>query len=309
MRTFVHVARLGSISAAAARLNIAQPALSRQLHKLEQELGVALLLRHGRGVTLTQAGAVLLERADALIRQFEHLPHDITASTDAFTGHVVLGVPPAAGLLIAPPVFKLFRARWPDATLQIREGISSLLEEWLLDRRLDIAVLHNPPALDDVDIITVLHERMVLACPPSDEDGADRPICFRDIGAVPLILPAMPHSNRRLVERAAAQHGTRLHLSLEVDSVPLTKAMVRGGVGSTILTLAGVAEDLATGSLTVRPIHRPPLMSTIALGISRGAQPDWLLTALRGMVRDVIAEQVLSGAWPGARLVAAEPVP
>ena len=307
LRTFVQAARAGSISRASERLNIAQPALSRQVHKLEQELGLPLLVRHGRGVTLTQAGALLLERAEALIHQFDQIPHDLRTSEAAFTGPVVLGVPPAAGLLVAPAVYKVFRARWPNAALQIREGVSSLLEEWLLDRRLDIAVLHNPPPLDDIDITPVLHERMVLACPPSDVAGADRPISLSDIGAIKLILPSAPHSNRRLVERAAAQHGARLHLMLEVDSVPLTKALVQGGVGSTILTYASVAAERAAGTLTVRPIHRPPLMSVIALATPRDAQADWLRAELTGLVADVIGGLVASGAWQGARLVAAKP--
>ncbi|HEX3575903.1 MAG TPA: LysR family transcriptional regulator [Rhodopila sp.] len=305
LRTFVQIARLGSISRTAERLNIAQPALSRQLHKLEQELGVPLLVRHVRGVTLTQAGAVLLDRASVLLQQFDQLPQEIRTAEDSFAGHVVIGLPPAAGLLIAPAVFRLFRLRWPNATLQIREGISSLLEEWLLDRRLDIAVLHNSPPLEDIDIVPVLHERMVLACPPTE---ANRPIRFGDIGAVKLILPSLPHSNRRLVERAATQHGARLNVTLEVDSVPLTKAMVRDGVGCTILTYASVAKELAAGELTIRPIHRPPLMSVVSLGVPRTMPARWLRTELTELVHDVIAELVGTGAWAGARLVASRTV-
>ncbi len=265
---------------------------------------MALLVRHGRGVVLTQAGALLLERAEALLSQFERVSQDIRTSEDSFTGRVVLGVPPAAGLLIAPAVYKLFRVRWPGATLQIREGISSLLEEWLLDGRLDIAVLHNPPQLDDIEITPVLQERMVLVCPFSTAPGTDRPLRFGDIGAIPLILPSMPHSNRRLVERAAAQHGTRLNVLLEVDSVPLTKALVRGGIGSTILTYAGAARELTSGELSTRPIHRPPLLSSLALGTPRAMRPSWLVGELTGLVRDVIGDLVTSGVWPGARLAA-----
>lgn len=303
LRTFVHVAHAGSVSRAAAQLNIAQPALSRQLRKLEEELAATLLVRHGRGVALTQAGALLLRHAEALVRQFDQLRHEVQSSDAAFTGHVVLGVPPAAGLLVAPAVYREFRSRWPDATLQVREGVSSLLEEWLLDRRLDIAVLHNPPPLDEVDILPVLQECMVLACPPDAAPDAGRPVRFRDLGAVPLILPGLPHSNRRLVERAALQHGTRLHLLLEVDSVPLTKAMVQGGLGCTILTLAGVAQELAAGQLLARPIHRPPLMSTVCIASPRAQRPAWLVSELTGLVRDMIAGLVASGAWPGARLL------
>jgi LysR family transcriptional regulator, nitrogen assimilation regulatory protein len=313
LRAFVEIVRSGGISRAAARMHIAQPALSRQVQKLEEELGTPLLRRHGRGVTATAPGLLLLDRAETLLRQFDSLPNEIRRGEEATTGHVVLGVPPAAGLVIAPAAVKLFQARFPHATLQVREGISSLLEEWLLDRRLDVAVLHNPPAMEDVTIRTVLRERMVLACPPSTAPGADAPLRFPELSRIPLILPSLPHANRRLVERAAAQHRVRLHLALEVDSVALTKAMVRGGLGSTILTLAGVSRELRAGELGMRAIHRPPLHSVIAIGTLASGRPGALLRAAETIVREVIATAVANGEWPGARLVdhpvRAEPAP
>jgi LysR family transcriptional regulator, nitrogen assimilation regulatory protein len=294
--------RSGGISRAAARLHIAQPALSRQVQKLEEELGTTLLRRHGRGVTATAPGLLLLERSEFLLRQFDGLASEVRRGEQAVTGQVVLGVPPAAGLLIAPDAVKVFQQRFPQATLQLREGISTLLEEWLLDRRLDVAVLHNPPVLEDVMVQPVLRERMVLACPPGTE-GCEGPLRFAELGAVQLILPSLPHANRRLVERAAAQHRVRLHLALEVDSVALTKAMVRGGLGSTILTLAGVARELEAGELAVRAIQQPPLHSVVAIGTLRTDRPSALAEAAAGIVREVIAAAVASGAWPGARLV------
>ncbi len=302
MRSFVQVVRSGSISRAAARLNIAQPALSRQVQKLEEEVGLPLVQRHGRGVTATAAGNVLLDRAEALLRQFDKLEEAVRHPEQSVTGHVVLGVPPAAGLLIAPEAVKLFRQRYPNASLQIREGISSLLEEWLLDRRVDVAVLHNPPELDGIAIAPVLRERMVLAGAPSADPAAGLPIRLAELGSVPLILPSLPHANRRLVEQAAAQHRIRLHLALEVDSVPLTKAMVRGGLGFTILTLAGVSRELATGELTARPIHRPPLNSVIGIGHQRSGRTS-LVSGVAAVTREVIAALVGNGTWPGARLL------
>ncbi len=302
MRSFVQVVRSGSISRAAAQLNIAQPALSRQVQKLEEAVGRPLLQRHGRGVVATAAGAVLLDRAEALLRQFDQLTEAVRNADEGVTGHVVLGVPPAAGLLIAPEAVKLFRQRYPNASLQIREGISSLMEEWLLDRRVDVAVLHNPPLLDDIAVEPVLRERMVLAGPPSTDPGAGSPVRLAELGSVPLILPSLPHANRRLMEQVAAQHRIRLHLALEVDSVPLTKAMVKGGLGFTILTLAGVARELATGELTARPIHRPPLHSVVAIGHQRSSRTS-LVGGAAAMTREVVAALVASGAWPGARLL------
>lgn len=301
----MHVARCGSVSRAAEQLNIAQPALSRQLRKLEDELGIVLLNRHGRGVSLTRAGSLLLQRAEAVLVQFGQIPHEVKASEEEFAGHVTLGVPPAAGLIIAPAVFRRFRARWPSATLQIREGISSLLEEWLLDGRLHIAVLHNPSPLEGVEIVPVLQERMVLVH-SAETPAPAGPVRFRDLGRIPLILPSMPHSNRRLVERAALQHGARLQVAIEVDSIPLTKAMVAGGFGATILTHAGVSRELASGQLTAQPIDNPPLLSVVSVGSVQASRPAWLVAELTRLVRQEIACLVRSGAWPGARLIEAE---
>src|SRR5262245_17623921 len=160
MRYFAHVARAGSFSRAADELRIAQPALSRQIRKLEDRLGVSLLVRHGRGVRLTSAGALLLEGVEALGDQLNRLDERVRSGGDAAVGHVSLGVPPAAGLLVVPPTVERFAAQWPQVTLHVREGISSSLQEWLLDGRIDIAVLHTPPPLQALNISQVLREQM-----------------------------------------------------------------------------------------------------------------------------------------------------
>jgi LysR family nitrogen assimilation transcriptional regulator len=221
-----------------------------------------------------------------------------------FAGHVVLGVPPAAGLLIAPSVVVELRDRWPQASLQVREGISSSLEEWLLDRRLDVAVLYNPPPLDGVELTPILHERMVVAGPPV-EGGKEQPetIRWRDLAGLSLILPSLPHSNRRLIEQSAIQHGVRLNVAFEVDSVTMTKAMVKRGLGSTILAYAAVAADAKGGELSARFIERPPLISTVSIGMPREKQPSWLAGELLALVRNVIARSVADGSWIGAKVI------
>jgi LysR family nitrogen assimilation transcriptional regulator len=303
LRYFVQVARAGSVSRASAVLNVAQSALSRQLMKLEEELGVVLLVRHGRGVRLTRAGTTLLEHAHAVLLQIDQIAGVMRTPDPRFAGHVVLGVPPAAGLLIAPSVVVELRERWPQASLQVREGVSSSLEEWLLDRRLDVAVLYNPPPLDGVELTPILQERMVVAGPP--EGGKEQPetIRWRDLAGLSLILPSLPHSNRRLIEQAAIQHGVRLNVAFEVDSVTMTKAMVKRGLGSTILAYAAVAADARGGELSARFIERPPLISTVSIGMPREKQPGWLAGELLALVRNVITRSVADGSWIGAKVI------
>jgi LysR family transcriptional regulator, nitrogen assimilation regulatory protein len=303
LRYFVQVARAGSFSAAASRLNVAQPALSRQLKKLEDELGVQLLVRHGRGVEITEAGAILLGEAEALIDHIGQTVDRVRGGRQSFYGQVALGVAPTSGLLIVPEIYEQFRALWPEATLVIREGISTLLEQWLLDRHIDIAVLHNPMPLEGIALRPLLHERMVLALSPDHPAAAPEGIGFSDLPEVPLILPSLPHSNRRLIERAALQHDLRLDVAIEVDSIPLIKSLVRRGFGATIQTFAGVALEVERGEFVARPIERPPLTSTICIGMPVEARSAWLTLELSRLVRACVAGLVARGAWAGARMV------
>jgi LysR family nitrogen assimilation transcriptional regulator len=301
LRYFMHVAHAGSFSQAAGELNIAQPALSRQVRKLEESLGVELLIRHGRGVRLTSAGSVLLERAEAIAQMLRQTTEQMKLSHDVVTGHVSLGVPPAAGLLLIPTVVREFRARFPHVSLHVREGISSLLQEWVPERRVDVAVLYNPPPLESLDMQPLLHERMVLVGPPAGGAAPDRRgTCqIKEIGELPLIMPSMPHNNRRVLEQAAIQHGVRVRIVLDVDSVGLTKALVKSGFGYTILTYASVHQEAERGELQVQFIDRPPLLATLSIVRLREERASRLPRELVRTVREVLRGLVEDGTWQG----------
>lgn len=306
IRYFAQVATAGSFSLAARQLRVAQPALSRQIRKLEQELGVDLLVRHGRGVRLTGAGSILLDRAEQMIHLLRNTGDEVKANTNTASGHVSLGLTPAAGLLLVSPIVRAFHRDWPQVALQVRDGISNLLQEWLLDGRLDVAVLYNPPPLDALDSEVIMHEHMVVVEPPDNPDrqrsarpgkpriGACR---IRDLADLPLIMPGLPHNNRRIVEQAAIQHGVRLRVRLEVDSVTLAKTMVRNGLGCTILAYSAVHEEVMRGELKVRVIERPALVSTVAVATLRERRADRLPNELRRTVIAEVNRLVSDGIW------------
>jgi LysR family nitrogen assimilation transcriptional regulator len=305
LRYFTQVARSGSFVRAASVLNVTQSAISRQLQKLEGELGVTLLVRRQHGVEVTEAGSILLEHAEMVINYLAQIRDLVRGNEETFAGHAVLGVPPTSGILITPQVLGSFKTRWPYATLQVREGISSSLEEWLLDRRVDVAVLHNPLQLDGIDLLPVLQENMVLVFRP----GATvvpmnkASIRFRDLTEVPLVLPSLPHANRRLLERVALQHGLQLNVATEVDGVYLVKELVKRGFGATVVTYAGIAAEVERGELNAIPIERPQLVSTISIGSRHDAKTRWLTKELISLVRAAVVAVAASGQWPGARVV------
>jgi LysR family nitrogen assimilation transcriptional regulator len=300
LRSFVHIARVGSVSRAAAELYIAQPALSRQIAKLEAELGTPLFVRYGRGVRLTSAGAQLLERAEMIINFVAQTSEQVRASSDRLSGHIALGLPPAVGVWVSAPIVEAFRERWPAVALHMREGLSSSLQEWLLDRRVDLAIVYNQPPLEAFDVLPLCSEAMVIVGPPGDtliQQRGGEPLRIRDLAELPLIVPGFPHANRRVLEQAAVQHGVHLRIVLEVDSVTLTKALVRRGLGYSLLTYTAIQEEVERGELQALPIERPAIRSTVALATLREQRASRLVRTMSDVVAEKLHDLATTGAW------------
>jgi LysR family nitrogen assimilation transcriptional regulator len=302
LRYFQSVARTGNFGRSARELNVSQPAVSQQVRKLEEGLGTQLVVRHGRGVMLTAAGACLRDRLDTIMQLLSAPLSDDVAAV-ALPGSVSLAVPAETGPLLALPLAKEFRARWPHVALDIREGAGSDLEEWVLHRRIDIAVMQDPPNLAELDATPVLTENLGLVASVRSRIAEDqRPLRLRDVVGEPLIMPGKPHWIRRRVESAARQHGIRLEPILQVNSVASTKVMVRNGLGNTILPLASVQDEVARGSLAFRPIGYPELVTTCAIACLRSATAP-IVADFINIAREAMTALADSGAWPGARVV------
>jgi LysR family nitrogen assimilation transcriptional regulator len=302
LRSFVHIARVGSFSRAAAELYVAQPALSRQISKLESELGTPVFLRHARGVRLTSAGAQLLERAEMIINFVVQTAEHVRAASDRLSGHIALGLPPAVGVWVSAPIAEAFRDRWPAVGLHMREGLSSSLQEWLLDRRVDLAIVYNQPPLEAFDVMPLCSEAMVVVGPPDDtvlERRGGEPLRIRDLADLPLIAPGFPHANRRVLEQSAVQHGVHLRIVLEVDSVTLTKALVRRGLGYSLLTYTAIQEEVERGELKALPLERPAIRSVVSLATLREQRASRLVSTMSGLVSEKVHDLVTKGAWKG----------
>lgn len=305
LRYFLSVAQLGGITRAAQALNVAQPALSRQIRKLEEELGVTLLVRRPRGVELTPAGARLLERAEAVFQTLRETSEELRSDALAGKGRISLGVPPAMGVMLVPEMMRRFRATLPQAALHVREGVGHWLVEWVLEQRVDLALVHNPPRLPELEVEPLVMERMVLVLPPAGAE-TDWPlpptgeISLAEALQLPLILPTHPHTNRLLLDNALARGMQPVRPTMEVDSVSITKAMVSAGLGATILTHAAVHADVVAGRLSAAPIGRPPLISSLALVRLRRRAANPLMEPTRVLMRETLSRFARRGVLHGA---------
>jgi LysR family nitrogen assimilation transcriptional regulator len=300
LRGFHSVAATGNLARAARELNLSQPAVSHQVQKLEQELGTQLLIRHRRGVTLTQAGTRLRERLDVVLGLLD-APLDPVEAPERAVGAIAVGLPPELMPLLVPPLLEECEERWPQVTLVPKEGTSASLEEWVLDRRVDIAVLQDPPSLDELLFEPVVTERLglVSGVRTLSLDGTDS-VWVRQLGGLKLILPHPRHWIRRLVENAAFRRGIVLDQVRQLDGVALIKEMVREGFGHTVLPFAAVSDEVARGTLSFLPIDHAPLVTIHAAASRVDATPVPFVTEVRRLLREVMSNQARCGEWPGA---------
>ena len=301
LRTFLNVAQIGNLGRAAQAMNISQPAISLQLRKLEDGLGTPLLLRHSRGVTLTPAGACLRDRLHTALQLLASPLDD--GGMEPAANSISFAVPAEAGMPLVAPLARVFRERWPDVTLNVREGSGCELEEWLLHRHVDLALLHDPAPLSELNVTPILNDVLGLAAPVHSYLAQDcSPLSLRDLAGEMLVVPGPNHWLRRRLDHAAQQSGVWLSPTLQVNSIALMRMMVRGGLGCAVLPRSAVHQEVAQGTLAFRPIVRPSLICTSSIAFHRAAS-NTLVAAFAAIARDAMAELAMSGAWPGAEIV------
>jgi LysR family transcriptional regulator, nitrogen assimilation regulatory protein len=268
---FVRVAELGSFTRASIALDIAQPALSRQVRLLEVELRQSLLLRNGRGATPTEAGKLLLEHARGILHQVERVREELGRVRGALAGRVAIGLPPSLARVLTVPLTRAFREQMPDAQLSISEGLSAAMQEWLVNGRLDIAVLYNAQPANGIEISPLLDEDLLLVQlrPPGlPEDPPPAPIALKDVARLPLVIPSRPNAIRMHVESEMAGIGCRPVIALEIDGVSAILDLVADGAGNAILSRNAVASSVKPSAFTVRAITDPPLRTRLSLATS-----------------------------------------
>lgn len=285
---FVHVAELGSFSKAAVVLDIAQPALSRQVRSLETELRQQLFLRNGRGVALTDAGKRLFDHSVAVLQLMAHAREDLGASRNEPVGRVTIGLPPSIGRQLTLPLIDRFRKQLPAARLAVVEGLSTHIVEWVTTGRIDIGLVYNPEAQAGLEITPLLQEALSLVSRAPKGKGmgkrkpASPPLPMKELPRYPLIVPERVHAMRRLLETQAALAGIKLDIAWEVSSVPSIIDLVCAGYGHAVLTASAVAASARSGELVVRRLTDPAPVSVLCLAVSAHKRPTPLaLHAMR----------------------------
>ena len=292
---FVRVAELGSFTRAAMALDIAQPALSRQIRLLEVELHQNLLTRNGRGAVPTEAGKLLLAHGRGILHQVERAREEMGRVRGSLAGRVAVGLPTSLARVLTVPLTRAFRQQMPQASISISEGLSVAMQESLLNGRLDIAVLYNAQAGLETDITPLLEENLMLvqARPPGlQEEPPPGPISLKAVSQLPLVIPSRPNAIRMHIESQMADIGCRLKIALEIDGVSAILDLVADGAGSAVLSRNAVASSVRPSAFTVRSICDPVLRTKVALATSALRPATLTQQATLALIRQTVADHV-----------------
>jgi LysR family nitrogen assimilation transcriptional regulator len=244
LRYFVAAADAGSLNAASAAISIAQPAITRQIRQLEQDLGVELLLRTSRGVHLTPAGVTLYTAAQRMLAEADRVRKQLEAPRSSSQSRVALGASPTLARIIVPGVFDTCRRILPGMLLSVREAFTPALLDWLVKGIIDIAVItktDNAPGMP-VTLQPLLGEPFVLVTQKSREI---RPVIqAADLRRIPLLMTTL---HRGIVEPQLAPLGIALNIPVEMDSVDSIRELVLHGHWSTLMPIS-VFKPIESGS-------------------------------------------------------------
>lgn len=253
LMNFIKVVEWGNVSKAALRLNIAQPALSRQIRSLEAELNTTLLFRQTWGVEPTEDGKRLLEHAQRIQKECVAAYESIRSSKENPTGSVYLGVPSAYSVSLVPPLMRRLGERYPNITVHIVEGFSRGIHEWLLDGRLDLAVLYQSAEHGLAGTAPFLVEELAALCAPEHHHALSS-MTRAELANRQVIVPWQPHFLRQVLDDKFHDLGIPFVPKLEMDSMRCMIEMAQRGDGVVILPPSCVVRELAEGRLAARRI-------------------------------------------------------
>jgi LysR family transcriptional regulator, nitrogen assimilation regulatory protein len=286
---FVRIAELGSITRAAAHLHVAQPALTRHVQRLEDELNVALFTRANRGVRLTEAGQKLLDGATRILRDVERTGDEIRAQDAHPSGKIILGVTPTLCPVLAPDLFARMRRDYPMIELKVMHAGMVRLEEFVIDGRVDIALLSELSRSRLIVSTRLAEEEMVLVTRP----GARPPgvVGGDELRATPLILG---DGLRAAMDALLAGLGIELTVDTELNDHETIRLMVQQGAGAAVLPLSSVSKECARGLVAAHRITETGVYRTLALGVraGRNASParEAAARTLRAMIDEMEGE-------------------
>lgn len=301
LKAFLTVADTGNVTKAAELLHLVQPAVSRQIKLLEEDVGAPLFNRERYGMVLTNAGKALVGYARRAMLELDRARAEIVGSATGIGGLVTLGLLPSSIDSLASPLVTAIAASYPGIHVRIAMGYAGTLLGWLESGEVDAALIYGADRSPEILTRPLIEEPLWVIGPSDSRLRRSNPIPLSKLGGKPLVLPSGSHGIRTLVDHACAVANVELNVTVETNALSVQRCLVLGGHGWTILPPIAVADDLKRKQLCGAPLRDPEISRTIVLATSASRPPSKHVRCAVDILIDCAKSSVLTGQWPEAR--------
>lgn len=262
---FVKVAQKEHVTKAAEELHVAQSAVSRQIHQLEQELGVDLFIQKGRNVHLTAVGQLFCSRVEAIIKDLELAVNEVHEFLDPERGEIRLGFPHSLGIHLIPSIVAEFRKIYPNVKFRFKQGMFPSLIRDVTMAEVDLAFISPfPESHDQVEGDLVITEELVAILPPSHPLAGEETIHLNQLKDDKFILFSKGYSLRPIVWQACLEAGFSPKIAFEGEETDTIRGLVAAGMGVSLLPEMALFQTNLLQPARVR-VSNPRVTRTIGL--------------------------------------------
>lgn len=265
LESFVCVCELGSITQAAATLNIVQPALGAQISALEDELGVQLLDRGRRGTTVTPAGEYFLVEAKKMLEQVSTIKKTIRTFAPNEKVHLSVGLTTSLSAMLAGALAQELSNLSSSVSVQVVEDMSHILGERIARGDLDFALAFNVPDHKAIRKRPVLQESVFFIAGANSAFGLDEPIDMEELAKAIFVIPTEKGQIIHLLKEEMSRFGLPLKVAYQIESMDAIKGIIAEGTACAVLPFGTVTREVKAGILVARRIVNPPLTRTLFL--------------------------------------------
>ncbi len=288
LRYFVAVAESGGFSKAARRCYVAQPSLSQQIIKLEQELGQRLFERLGRRIALTEAGRALLPRARLVLGEAGNIKSAIVEDVAAGVGTLSAGLIPTIAPYLLPGALKRFYAGYPRARISLQENLTDMLVRGIIDLEIEVAIMSLPIENNLITTEPLFDDPLYLALSPGHELLKMREIRAKDLRNVPFIALEEDHCLGEQINNFCYERQINPEVVCRTWNLSTIQHCVSFGNGVSLVPLMMVLTD-TSNTCVYRPIKGRSPKRTVVAAWHRDRRPSRLAREFIGMVKDEYA--------------------
>lgn len=264
LRSLIAVAEHRAITGAARALFVTQPALSRRLQQLEEEMGAKLLERSRKGVVLTEAGRIVVDEAKAIVERYGRMRELVRARTSLQSGLVRLGGGATAVSFLVPQAIAQFQKQYPGVRFEVREQGSRDVETDVKSERLELGIVTLPTHTSEFDVRPLRRDRIVLVAAKTHPIAQKKRVDVRDLAGQGLVGFEAGSAIRQLIDASLREAGVEMNVQMELRSIAAIVGMVASTQSLAFVSRLGVEGHVGVRIVEVRGLNIQRRMGVIS---------------------------------------------